>query len=110
MADDDLQTVQSVHKHDIRVPAERWAHIVEAHDYMAGNLDKVIETIAEPERIIQGESGEALALRLYEATNITRKTCVAIYRDEADGFLITAFFTSHPGTIERKGPVIWQKP
>jgi YD repeat-containing protein len=51
MADDVLQTAVSVHGHTIRVTYKQWAHITENHDYMSGNLDKVLETLAEPSRI-----------------------------------------------------------
>jgi hypothetical protein len=47
----------------IRLTVQQWAHIVEGHDYMAGNMDKVLETLAEPSRIVEGQTGEALALR-----------------------------------------------
>jgi len=76
---------------------------------MAGNLDSVIETLAEPSRIIQGQRGESLALRDYAHTNISRKTAVVVYRDEPDGFVITAFFTSKPEKIEQKGVRVWQQ-
>lgn len=107
---DVLHVVTSVQGNSIRVTAKQWAHVIEAHDYMAGNMDKVLETIAEPERILEGERGEMLALRPYAATNITRKTAVVVYRDEADGFLITTFFTSRPDKVERGKRLIWQKP
>lgn len=106
---DVLQTVVSVHGHTIRITARQWAHVTEAHDYMSGNLDKVLETLGEPSRVIAGGEGESLALRDYDSTNISRKTVVVVYRDEADGFLITAFFTSRPDTIEKKGEKIWPK-
>ena len=107
MSDDVLQSTVSVFDHLIRITARQWAHVTEAHDYMSGNLDKVLETLAEPGRVIAGERGESLALRDYDHTNITRKTAVVVYRDEADGFLITAFFTSKPDKIEKKGRVLW---
>ncbi len=109
MTDDVLQTAVSVNGHTIRITAKQWTHITEAHDYMAGNLDKVLETIAEPSRIIGGPQGESLALRDYESTNITRKTAVVVYRDNPDGFVITAFFTSKPGKIEQRGKRLWSK-
>jgi uncharacterized protein YuzE len=56
---------------------------------------------------VDPETGEALALRDYEQTNITRKTAVVVYLDQPDGFLITVFFTSKPGKIEQKGKLIW---
>lgn len=109
MSDDVLQTATSVFNHTIRLTARQWAHITEAHDYMAGNMDKVLETLSEPSRVIQGMQGELLALRDYESTNITQKTAVVVYRDEPDGFIITAFFTSKPKKIERKGAQLWPK-
>lgn len=105
--DEVLQTIVSVHGHSVRVTATQWAHITEAHDYMAGNLDKVIETIAEPTAIVAGTRGESYALRNYAKTNISRKTAVTVYRDEPDGFVITAFFTSQPERIYKKGSKIW---
>lgn len=88
---------------------KQWAHVTENHDYMSGNLDKVLETIAAPRLIVRGSQGESLALRDYESTNITRKTSVVVYRDEPGGFLITAFLTSKPRKIEQKGEVIWSR-
>ncbi|MBZ0302609.1 MAG: hypothetical protein K8J31_22880 [Anaerolineae bacterium] len=73
MPDDILHTAISVFGHTIRVTARQWAHGTEAHDYMSGNMDQVLETLAEPGRVIAGEHGESLALRDYESTNITRK-------------------------------------
>ena len=106
-ASDVLQTAISVHGNTIRVTARQWSHITEAHDYVAGNLDKVLETLAEPSQGVEGKHGEALALRDYENTSISRKTVVVIYRDELDGFVITAIFTSKPEKIERKGTLLW---
>lgn len=110
MPDDVLQTAVSVLGHTIRLTARQWAHITEAHDYMAGNMDLVLETLSEPLTVILAERGEALALRDYESTTITRKTAVVVYRDEPDGFVITAFLTSKPEKIEQKGPKLWPKP
>jgi hypothetical protein len=107
--DDVLGRVISVYRHEIRLTTRQWLHITEAHDYMSANLDKVLETIAEPSRIVIAERGETIALRDYESTNITRKTAVVIYRDEVDGFVITAFLTSKPHKIEQKGSIKWRK-
>lgn len=109
MPDEVLHTVTSVFGNTIRITAVQWAHITEAHDYMSGNMDKILETLAEPNRIIAGQQGELLALRAYASTNIPNKTAVVVYRDEEDGFLITAFFTSKPDTIEKKGAVLWSQ-
>jgi len=34
---------------------------------------------------------------------------VVVYRDEEDGFVITAFFTSKPDKIENKGQILWSQ-
>jgi len=109
MVDDVLYTVTSVFGNTIRITARQWAHVTEAHDYMSGNMDKILETLAEPERIIAGQQGESLALRAYASTNITRKTAVVVYREEEEGFLITAFFTSKPDRIEKRGDILWSQ-
>jgi hypothetical protein len=106
---DVLHTVTSVFGNTIRITATQWAHVTEAHDYMSGNMDKILETLAEPERVIAGQHGESLALRAYASTHITSKTAVVVYRDETDGFLITAFFTSKPDRMQKKGAVQWSR-
>ncbi len=109
MPDDTLHTVESVFGNTIRVTYRQWVHVAENHDYMSGNLDKVLETIAAPRLVLRGLHGESLALRDYENTNITRKTCVVVYRDEPNSFLITAFLTSKPHKIEQKGELLWSR-
>jgi hypothetical protein len=94
----------------IRISDERWTHVVEAHDYMAGNIELVIETIEDPYAMVVGSKGELIALRYNETTVLSEKYVVAVYREFSDdGFLIAAFMTSHPDTILRKG-ILWQKP
>jgi len=104
-----LAETVSWNDHLIRVTSRQWAHIVEAHDYMAGNLDKVLETLADPDSLAEGEAGATLALRLYAETNIPRKAVVVVYRDEADGFVITSFMTSRPDRIARRRAVTWTR-
>lgn len=38
----------------IRLTEERWFHIVENHDDLAGHYDDVLETVENPEVILQG--------------------------------------------------------
>lgn len=94
---------------NISLTAERWAHIVEAHDYMAGNQDLVFETIENPDYIVRGEKDELIAIRYYRKTSISEKNMVVIYKEVMnDGFIITAFMTSKPEKILKRG-VIWKK-
>lgn len=106
---DILRTTRSISGKMIRLTLRQWLHITEAHDYMAGNMDKAMETVNAPEYLVQGVRGELIALKHYAETNISQKHCVVVYREqERDGFIITAFFTSKPETIKRKG-VLWQE-
>ena len=63
-----LAKVESKNRVPIRISYERWSHVVEHHDYMAGNLEKVIETIGNPDYLVAGSQGEKLALRHYPKT------------------------------------------
>jgi len=93
----------------IRLTAERWSHIVEAHDYMAGNQDLVFETIEKPDYIVTGWKDEYIAIRYYKKTSISEKSVVVIYKEtEADGFIITAFMTSKPEKILKRG-ALWKR-
>ena len=94
----------------IRIPYRQWAHILESHDYMAGNLDIVLDTLSDPDFIANGWSNELIALRHYPKTNITEKDAVVVYKELSgtDGFVITAFLMSKPQKILRRG-IVWQK-
>jgi hypothetical protein len=103
-----LETTRSVSGKIIRLTGKQWLHIIESHDYLAGNMSKVMETVNSPDYIVKGLKDELIALKYYAQTNITNKHCVVVYKENKDGFIITAFFTSKPQTI-RKGGVTWQK-
>jgi hypothetical protein len=46
----------------IRIPYRQWAHILENHDYMAGNLDLVLETLSDQDFVAQGWSDELITI------------------------------------------------
>ena len=87
----------------IRLTPERWFHIVENHDDLAGYYDDVLRTVEEPDLVLSGSRGSLVAARGYGRD---RYLCV-IYREvtEADGFVITAYFTSR---IDRK-KALWRR-
>jgi len=104
-----ISTVISKNGKELRLTAERWSHIVEAHDYMAGNQDLVFETLENPDYIVGGGQGEFIALKHYKKNIYLGKGVVVIYKEkEKEGFVITAFMTSEPERIIKKG-VIWRK-
>ncbi|HAW50699.1 TPA: hypothetical protein DCX16_07105 [bacterium] len=107
-ADDIIETTRSISSKVIRLTLKQWFHITESHDYMAGNITIILETVNSPDYIVKGLKDELIALRYYSKTNLGEKYCVVVYKENKDGFIITAFFTSKPETI-KKGSVLWQK-
>lgn len=87
----------------IRLTDERWVHIVENHDDLAGHYDDVLEAVENPDMLLPGHKGSLLAVRGYGR----RGYLVVIYRQTTtdDGFVITAFFTDR---IDRE-KVIWKR-
>jgi hypothetical protein len=74
-------------------------HIIEEHSELAGMRLEVLETVAEPGRILQGGEGELLAVRELEVG----KFLVVVYRElETDGFIITAFVTRRAASLDRR--------
>ena len=55
---DVLATVNSKRGVPVRLTYEWWSHIVESHDYMAGSLDLVVETMANPDSVVAGVDDE----------------------------------------------------
>ena len=86
-------TVNSINKIPIRLTNERWLHIVENHDEMAGYYYDVLETISNPLYIFEGNIDEKWAVKLINEN----KALLVIYKeqiDKKDGFIITSFITS----------------
>jgi len=83
----------------IRLTDERWSHICEEHAELAGLRLDVLETVAEPERIVSGGAGELLALKKQS----DGKILVVVYREEAgDVFVITAFLMRREASLNRR--------
>lgn len=49
-----MDTALSVEGVPIRLTAERWFHVVENHDDLAGYYDDVLETIENPDFVMRG--------------------------------------------------------
>ncbi len=98
-----MDSVRSKNDISIRLTDERWSHIVEEHCELAGMRLEVLETVENPSRILEGKSGELLAVR-----NISSdKHLVVIYTEiERDGFIITAFITSKTKSLDRR-VLVW---
>jgi len=66
----------------VRLTEERWFHIVENHDELAGLSDEVLLTVEDPDFIVKGWIDELLAIR-----KIDQKHIVVVYKEVGnDGF------------------------
>lgn len=103
-----MQVADSVNGVPVRLTEERWQHISERHPEMGSEQEKILETIASPEKVLQGDSGELLAVRFYPQTPLTSKFLVVAYREVAadDGFILTAYFTNRLST---RRVILWTR-
>ncbi|RJR45440.1 MAG: hypothetical protein C4567_03250 [Deltaproteobacteria bacterium] len=94
-----IDLIHSVNKVPIRLTDERWAHISEEHCELAGLRLEVLETVANPDRVLAGGEGELLAVReLFPGKHLA-----AVYRElTGDGFIITAFLTSKTKALKKR--------
>lgn len=92
----------------IRLSSERWSHILRRHPEMDDAQVLVFETLSEPDLIQAGDSGELLAIRLYDATPLGRKYVVVAYREisSAEGFILTAYLTRRPS---QQREILWTR-
>ena len=97
-----MERVRSVNRVPIRLSSERWQHIVESHDYLAGYYDQILATVERPDCVISGYGGALIALK-----GITRRRYLAVVykeRSPGDGFIISAYFTDRLDRRKRVWP------
>jgi hypothetical protein len=87
-----MDIVISKNEVPIRLTEERWFHIVENHDDLAGYYDEVLKTVEDPDAILQGYGGALIGVTVLGR----RKFLAVVYRElsRREGFIITAYFTS----------------
>ena len=73
------------------------------------NYDLLLETLISPDQVVQSPEGEHYALRNYSSTSLGPKTCVVIYRDDDNGFVITSLLTSKPQQFVKRGVTVWKQ-
>ncbi len=92
----DYEVITDYRGRAVRLTEERWAHIL-AHPEMAGQRERLIETLVQPDLVIATVKDEMVHTyhRLYESTPVTRKfLVVAVKMERDDAFVLTAYFTS----------------
>lgn len=96
-----ISTTLSINGISIRLTGERWSHIVEEHCELAGMQYDVMQTVATPDTIYEGNAGEYLAVKRMNDD----KSLIVVYKEnleENDGFVITAIITSRTQRLFRR--------
>jgi hypothetical protein len=98
-----VDRVYSVNGVPIRLPKERWEHIVSNKPYMESYYERVLDAVERPTWVLQGYAGALVAilsLSKHEYLHV-------VYREvnRIDGFIITAFIARKVN----KRAVIWPK-
>jgi hypothetical protein len=97
-----MDSAPSVNGVRFRLTDERWRHIVDAHDEMAGYYDDCLQVIQSPDLVLAGYRGSLKAVKGYGRNRFL----VVIYRElsASDGFVVPAYFTMR---INRRN-VVWR--
>lgn len=93
---------------NIRLTGERLEHIELDHPEMSGQIDKITETLRNPEIVSRSGSDTEVELfyRYYSEPPVGGKyLCVILKQKGEDLFVITAYFTD---TVKR-GEMLWEK-
>ncbi|MBI4824250.1 MAG: hypothetical protein HY805_08490 [Nitrospirae bacterium] len=99
----------SVNNVPIRLTGERWRHIVENHDDMAGYYYDILEAVSSPTWVVEGDANDLWAVKLTSQ----RKALLVIYKEmkeQKDGFIITAFVTTKIKKLLKGRRIVWQQP
>jgi hypothetical protein len=83
----------------IRLPDERWQHILKARERPGFSIEDVLQTISKPARVLQGKHGEFIAVREIAPS---RQLSVVYRISNGDGFVITAFRISREGYFRNR--------
>ncbi len=79
-----------------RFNRERQLHILERHPYMRSHLEKIRETVAQPDAITPSTSDANVSLyyRKYDLEGLgTKYLCVVVKQENGGSFVLTAYPT-----------------
>jgi hypothetical protein len=77
-----MEIAYSVEGVPIRLTRERWFHIVENHNDLAGYYDDVLKTVEQPELILRGYNASLIAVRGYGRRGYLHVVYRQRYRNE----------------------------
>lgn len=103
-----MKWFKDIHGRQIRLTDERWNHIETDHPEMFRQIDKIEDTLLNPDIIIKSKIDHTVELfyRYYKTTPVTEKyLCIVVKILIDDLFIITAYFTD----TKKGGKIIWKK-
>ncbi|MBM4087717.1 MAG: hypothetical protein FJ272_23250 [Planctomycetes bacterium] len=92
----------------IRLTDERQEHFEAEHPEMEGQLERISETLADPDRIVRSRTDASVELfyKHYASTPVTTKyLCVIVKVLPDDHFIITAYYTD----AIKRGAILWER-
>lgn len=92
----------------IRLSSERWDHIQRRHPEMAAHGPELLETLANPDKIVEGDSGALMVVGRLRSGPLAGKNVVVVFREvsRTDGFAITAYLA---GRTRQGRRTVWPK-
>ena len=103
-----MKWFKDLHNRQIRLTYERQEHIETDHPEMSRQIDKIQDTLLNPDQIIRSRIDPDIELfyQHYDITPVTKKYLCIVVKVLTDNlFIITAYFTN---TVKR-GEVLWKK-
>lgn len=108
-----MKVIVDVFKREVRLTDERFKHIVETHLEMQRELEKIIETLQNPDEIRRSNVDEQVELwykqlwyKHYKETVVGEKfMCISVKNLKVDFFIITSYFTDKI----KRGELLWKK-
>jgi hypothetical protein len=101
-----MKWFKDIHNRQIRFTDERQKHIETDHPEMYAQLDKIEDTLLNPDIIVRSKTDPDVELfyRHYKTTPVTEKfLCVVVKILINDFFIITAYFTD----TQKGGKILW---
>jgi hypothetical protein len=103
-----MKWFNDIHGRQVRLTIERREHITVDHPEMFEQIDRIEDTLLNPDKIIRSKMEPQVELfyRYYGTTPVTEKyLCVIVKVSVSDLFIITAHFTD----TMRGGETLWER-
>src|ERR671918_377374 len=103
-----MQLLKDVRNRSIRLTEERKLYLETEHPEMTGQIHRIAETLANPDKIIRSRTDTTVELfyRHYPSTPVTSKfLCAVVKALPDDHFIITAYYTD----AMKRGELLWEK-